>query len=161
MSMRSILVSTAAILLVGGCSDRKPPEEADWIIGVYSSQEPGPTSSDALTQYHFDVDTVRIVDMGISGPKSERAHPWETRDENTVAIVDLDDIANQELRVVRQGTCEPFKLERLTQHGDIRDAGYLYAGEVCIRRGDPDIIGGSFEKYWCSEAPEACESGGS
>ena len=160
MSVRSNMrrFAVASVVIISACSDRDAPDSGDWVIGVYSTLEPSSLSSDRLKQFHFDQDSVRIVKVDLSGPETEATLPWETRDERTVAIVELGGYSDdKEILVFKSEGCEPLTYRSVPQSGFERTPSPLYRGEVCVRQGDPDTIGGSYETYWCDEPPEPCE----
>ncbi len=164
MSLKSTRTVLALALACAACSDRSssPPPQAEWVLGVYSTLEPSSLSTDSLTQFHFEAESVaRIVNVDLSPPFTETSHSWESRDERTVAIVDLEGYSDDpEILVFRSEGCEPLTYRHVREDGYEATPAPLYRGEVCVRMGDPDVIGGSYETYWCDEPPEPCEDGG-
>ena len=160
MKPAKILAATVPVLLAG-CPE---PENDDWMIGVFSSGQPGISFDGAFERYRIEEDGTATYEyeppLGYS-----RSRTWERRGANAIMIFPGpdDEESTRERntwKITRKGRCGPYEFDIYLDGEDQNpsSSGHVYAGELCVRElpgpcnGECDCC----ELYWC-EAPPPCE----
>jgi hypothetical protein len=153
----------ALLCTLVGCADRGIE---DWMIGVFSSQSPGPSQLGTFQRYRIAEDG-DVIHEGVTGSAVQYsiARTWEQDGANAILILPGPDDdewtrTHQLWKMSRTARCDQFDFDEYID-GENQTPGTgsgLARGELCSRgrtepcEGECDCC----ELYWC-EPPPPCE----
>lgn len=154
--VRAVMSAVLGLAGIGGCGPEPSP---DWMLGVFSSDLPGPAAGRGVERYYIHENGELDYISEPSGGTWRRK--WERDGDDSILMYPNPSETGfpQEIyswRIVRKDACL-LEIRRIFKGVEREEGGDLYRGEVCSRSLDSDLHGGEYENYWCEEPPpEPC-----
>lgn len=155
------VVATLCVLACG-CGPRAGKGESidsSWLIGVYSNRLPTSADDFLVDRYTFFEDgSATWQKISFQRIAEEHALTWEAERDDEVSVYPAPYVEGEDLwYIVQPGAdCNTLNFTYVRQSGSHLGPSSLYRGEVCTRLPDEQCHS-CYERYWCDEAPPACE----
>jgi hypothetical protein len=157
----------AAALVVSVACGPETSEPSSWMLGVFSTAEPGQSSASAsLHQYRVhEGGELDYAEVDASGDVPGMTRKWSWKRDGTdafeIAIVPDEEIKTdyRDTHVItRVAPCGPYEVAAFRDGEPMSGPADIWFGEVCVRASDCPVPGecDSWEYYWCDGMPPKC-----